>query len=89
MFKKLSDMSISSTDKIAVNTIFRAGIQYPMFIANKEIFTWSLNLLRKVTNKQRNLIFNTLSNFMVDIVDRIVNKRSKNLINDNSYINDI
>ena len=26
---------------------------------------------------------------MVDIVDRIVNKRSKNLINDNSYINDI
>ena len=89
MFKKLSDMSISSTDKIAVNTIFRAGIQYPMFIANKEIFTWSLNLLRKVTNKQRNLIFNTLSNFMVDIVDRIVNKRSKNLISDNLYINDI
>ena len=89
MFKKLSDMSISNVDKIAVNTIFRAGIQYPMFIANKEIFTWSLNLLRKVTNKQRNLIFNTLSNFMVDIVDRIVNKKSKNLISDNSYINDI
>ena len=89
MFKKLSDMSISNTDKVAVNTIFRAGIQYPMFIANKEIFTWSLNLLRKVTNKQRNLIFNTLSNFMVDIVDRIVNKSSKNLVSDNLYINDI
>ena len=29
-------MSISSTDKIAVNTIFREGIQYPMFIANKK-----------------------------------------------------
>ena len=89
MFKKLTDMSISSVDKVAVNTIFRAGIQYPMFISNKEIFTWSLNLLRKVTNKQRNLIFNTLGNFMVDIVDRIVNKKSKNLISDTSYINDI
>ena len=29
-------MSISSTDKIADNTIFREGIQYYMFIANKK-----------------------------------------------------
>ena len=89
LYKKLHDMSISSTDKVSVNTIFRAGIQYPMFISNKEIFSCALNLLRKVTAKQRNLLFNTISSFIVDIVDRIVNKKSKNLVNDNSYIHDI
>ncbi len=36
MFKKLSDMSISSTDKIADNIIFSEGIQYPMFVGNKK-----------------------------------------------------
>ena len=82
LYKKLHDMSISSTDKVSVNTIFRAGIQYPMFISNKEIFSCALNLLRKVTAKQRNLLFNTISSFTIDIVDRIVNKKSKNLVND-------
>jgi hypothetical protein len=82
-------MSISSTDKVSVNTIFRAGIQYPMFISNKEIFSCALNLLRKVTAKQRNLLFNTISSFIIDIVDKIVNKKSKNLVNDNSYLHDI
>ena len=44
MFKKLSEMSITTNDKVSVNTIFRAGIQYPMFISNTEIFQWSLNM---------------------------------------------
>ena len=89
MFKKLSEMSITSNDKVSVNTIFRTGIQYPMFIANTEIFQWSLNMLKKAKNKQRNLLFNTLSTFIADIVERIINKVSKNEISDISYIDDI
>ena len=89
LFKKLSEMSITSNDKVSVNTIFRAGIQYPMFISNTEIFQWSLNMLKKSKNKQRNLIFNTLSTFMADIVERVINKISKNEISDISYIDDL
>ena len=89
MFKKLSEMSITTNDKVSVNTIFRAGIQYPMFISNTEIFQWSLNMLKKAKNKQRNLIFNTLSTFMNDIVERVINKVSKNEISDISFIDDL
>jgi hypothetical protein len=89
MFRKLSEMSITTNDKVSVNTIFRAGIQYPMFISNTEIFQWSLNMLKKAKNKQRNLIFNTLSSFMVDIVERVINKVSMNEISDMSFIDDL
>ena len=46
-------------------------------------------MLKKAKNKQRNLIFHTLSTFMADIVERVINKVSKNEISDISFIDDL
>ena len=82
------NMKSISNEKNGVNTIFRTSIHYPLFISKKEIFNYCMKLIKKSSQKQKNLILNSLTTFITDIVQRILNKKSENELNDKSYITD-
>ena len=67
-------MKSISNEKNGVNTIFRTSIHYPLFISKKEIFNYCMKLIKKSSQKQKNLILNSLTTFITDIVQRIFNR---------------
>jgi DNA-dependent protein kinase catalytic subunit len=89
IYDYLENLSISKIDKFSINLIFRASLHYKTFINRKRIFNKAIVLFKNTNQNNRNLLFNTLNNYLDQIISNYKGNISTISLIDKSTVDDI
>lgn len=87
IYNAVSTLAMSKDDKVSVNAMFRCSLHFSQFLSQKELFNLALQLIKKSSHKERNLVMNSVNNFADYESKKIMSGNCD--LNDEVYLSDI